>query len=347
MPVDDVNDDDSIAETNGHPDTQRPSKNDCVMRHSTLNNRTNGASSLMNSQALPKSSTLSSVRTLSAEFGHTKTYANFPISEDNTANGGTLSPPQWSSAVGKANLGKSGRVIERLMGENDMLKRELQIERLRAEESKKDVNMAQSKMAQMQSEYDGRLHEASVNKTLLKRRERQLADAKAQIDGEKHKADAAVERERGWREAMEETERKTKLEVEKATSFALMMEGRNTALTSHWKDQGAMVESSVKKLGAEISALNLERKQDFERMNSLQDVCNQQSAMLTALGAEKNAIAEAFSNYKAAQESLLKDVKQHMADQEKANEEKLAETQRVLGELKWALGVKTNVKGAG
>jgi hypothetical protein len=51
---------------------------------------------------------------------------------------GALSPPnenQWSSAVGHATTnGKSGRVIERLMAENDRLKRELELQILRSQE---------------------------------------------------------------------------------------------------------------------------------------------------------------------------------------------------------------------
>jgi hypothetical protein len=84
-------------------------------------------------------------RTISSEFGPTRAYSNtnLPTTEENPE---SPSASQWSAAVGKANLGKSGRVIERLMGENDMLKRDLNIERLRAEESNQAAKMAEAKM---------------------------------------------------------------------------------------------------------------------------------------------------------------------------------------------------------
>jgi chromosome segregation ATPase len=293
-------------------------------------------------------------RAISSEFGPTRAYNNSTLHtpEDTSAstNGLSTSPNlgqgQWSSAVGRANLGKSGRVIERLMGENDMLKRDLNIERLRAEESKQAVKMAEGKMEALAAEYDGKLHDAAINKTLLKRRERQLADLKSQIDGEKERADKAVERERGWREAMERLEVESKRKVEEAQTFASLMEGRNKAMTSHWKEQGAEVNRTVGKLRKEIEALVQERRNDDSRMNMLQGLCDQQAEQFTSLQREKDGIQAAFENYKVAQDDALKGIKERARAQEDANEEALKETHRVLGELKWALGVKKNVKGA-
>jgi len=232
------------------------------------------------------------------------------------------------------------------MGENDMLKRDLNLERLRAEESKQAVRMAEGKMEALAAEYDGKLHDAAINKTLLKRRERQVAEMKSQIEAEKNRADKAVERERGWKEAMEKIEDESKRSVEEAQTFAALMKGRNDAMTSHWRDQGLEVNKTVAKLGAEIETIVQERKVDDDRMNMLQELCEQQAEQLTALQAEKDGISEAFDKYKIMQEDALKEIKARARAQEQANEAALLETQRVLGELKWALGVKKNVKGA-
>lgn len=285
------------------------------------------------------------VRTISSEFGPTKAYSNTPLQslEETAASNGT---PQWSAAVGKANLGKSGRVIERLMGENDMLKRDLNIERLRAEESNQAVKMAEGKMEALVSEYETRLHDAAINKTLLKRRERQVADFKAQIETEKGKAAAALERERGWREEMEKLEEESKQKVDDAQLFAALMEGRNKTMTGHWKDQEGEVSRAVEKIGGQIETIVQERRGDDARMNTLQSLCDQQAGQLKALEKEKEGISAAFEAYKTEQENLLRDIKEKAAAQERANEETLAESQRVLGELRWALQVKKNVKGA-
>jgi hypothetical protein len=289
---------------------------------------------------------ISSVRIISAEFGNKQAYPNFPIVEDNTAANLASSPQQWSSAVGKANLGKSGRVIERLMGENDMLKRDIQLERFRAEEARQALKLQEDRMEAITTDYEARLHEAAINKTLLKRKERQVADLKAQVETEKHRADTAVDRERGWREAMQNMEQETKRKVEEATNYSLLMEGRYKALSSHWKEQGEVVEKTVDKMSVEIAALLDERRKDCDRLDALDKLTASQKEALVNLEDEKKRLADQFKAYQEAQENLLKSIKSRAQEQEKANGETLRESQRVLGELKWALGVKKNVKGA-
>lgn len=287
------------------------------------------------------------VRSISTEFGPTRSYNNnsFPIAEDASPSQ-PQAGQQWSSAVGRANLGKSGRVIERLMGENDMLKRDVHIERLRAEESKQELKMAEAKMDQQMNEYEAKLHDAAINKTLLKRRERQLADLKAQVDGEKLRANKAVEAERGWREACERERTESTAKVEEATTYAALLEGRNKALTSHWTEQGIEVQRAVGSIQKEISGIVKERKEDDSRMNMLQGLCDQQAEQLEGLRRENEVIHKAFEKYKMAQETLLRDIKEKARSQERENEAKLEETKKVLAKLKWALGVQKTVKGA-
>ncbi|KAI9746124.1 MAG: hypothetical protein M1818_000805 [Claussenomyces sp. TS43310] len=314
----------------------------------TSNNRLDGSQGTfpLGTASAPRVNTstqVSSVRMISAEFGPTRTYTNFAIAEDVTLNSdGSLTQP-WSSAVGKANLGKSGRVIERLMGENDMLKRDLQIEKLKAEEGRNAVKMAEGKMEALVSEYEGRLHEAAVNKTLLKRRERQLLDAKAQLEAERSRADAAIERERTWRDAMENMEVETKSKVDEATNLALLMEGRYKTLSNHWKEQGAMVDATITTMQQEISVMVQHRQNDVKRMDLLNQICDQQADRLVSLENQKTAITEAHETYKAEQERLLHGIKARARRQEQTNEEALTETNEVLGKLKWALAVKRDV----
>jgi hypothetical protein len=282
-------------------------------------------------------------RTISSEFGPTRIYSNtnLPPTEESTESPTT---PQWSAAVGKANLGKSGRVIERLMGENDMLKRDLNIERLRAEESNQAAKMTDAKMEALASEYETRLHDAAINKTLLKRRERQVADFKDQIETEKQKAAAAIDRELGWRQAMEKCELESKQKVEEAQLFAALMEGRNNTLTSHWKEQGDFLEQTLAGLREKFDAIVEERKKDDIKFNMLKSLSDQQAEQLQALSKEKDGIFAALEAYKAEQEFRLKDIKETAAAREKENDKLLEQSKKLLGELKWALAVKENVK---
>lgn len=232
------------------------------------------------------------------------------------------------------------------MGENDMLKRDLKLKDLQADEARQAVKMAEGRMEGLVSEYEGRLHDAAINKTLLKRRERQLTDLKAQVEVERNRADKAEESERGWRDLGERVKEECNRKVEEAQVYAALMEGRNKAMTSHWKEQGAEVSRTVGKLGKEIENLAEERREDDRRMNMLQGLCEQQKEELEKLRTEKESIGAAFERYKAEQEEQLKDIKAKARKQEVENERVLEESRKVLGELKWALGVKRNARDA-
>ncbi|TVY48131.1 hypothetical protein LOCC1_G001911 [Lachnellula occidentalis] len=293
-------------------------------------------------------------RTISSDLGLTRTHSNnslHPADDTPTSNNDndTTSPEngpgtqQWSSAVGKAREGKTGRVIERLMGENDMLKRDLNIERLRAEESRQSVKMAEESKLSLASRYESELHDAAINKTLLKRKERQLADLKAQVNVEKQRADCAVESERSWRDAMDKTEEESKRKVEEAQQYVALMEGRVNTMTNHWKDQDAEVERKMAKLSKEIWDLVDLRQDDDRKILTLQGLCEQQREMLVDLQGKKELIGQAFEDYKQEQEDGLKAIKDKSRDQEERNEAAIKETLEALGTLKWAINVNKNV----
>lgn len=297
-------------------------------------------SSLAVRQAAPPSSL---ARSISTEFGLTKSYSNgnFAIAEDNTAQN-----QPWSSAVGRANLGKSGRVIEKLMAENDMLRRDIKLERIRADDAKQELKMGEAKAEQERNDYEGKLHDAAINKTLLKRRERQLTDLKTQVDSERLRAAKALESEMIWREAAEREKVEAKAEIDRAHTYAALMEGRNNTLSGHWKDQRVQLDREVDRMRKEIKMIQQERKEDDRQISVLKGISDQQAEQLERLKAEKDTLWKEFERYKAAQEELLRDIKTKAKTQIMENEKRLEEATNVLHQLKWALNVKKNVPGA-
>jgi hypothetical protein len=139
---------------------------------------------------------------------------------------------EWDSTVGKAGLGKTGRVINKLVSDNDALKREIRIERLLAEEAKQAAQLIEDKMERIISDYESRLLEAGVTKTLLARKERQVETLTSMVEAEKRRTQAAQEREKSWREEMEKVRSESTTQVEEAATYAQLMEGRYNAISS-------------------------------------------------------------------------------------------------------------------
>ncbi|KAL9484801.1 hypothetical protein ACSS6W_003590 [Trichoderma asperelloides] len=253
---------------------------------------------------------------------------------------------QWDSTIGKAGLGKTGRVINKLVSDNDALKREIKIERLRAEEAKQAAKLVEDKMERMISDYESRLLEANVTKTLLARKERQVETLMATVDTEKKKTVAAQELERNWRDEMEKVKRDAKTQVDDATSYAQLMEGRYNAISSHWRDQGDEVNKAISTIKTEINTIVDERKSDDDKIQTLRDLCEQQDSNIQKLRREKEDIARLFEEYKKTQESDLKDMKENARQTEEEQQKLLEEARETLHKLRWALNVKENVQGA-
>lgn len=290
------------------------------------------------------------VKSTSAQFGPTtQRSVNTPhVAEDAPpdTNGANPEAEEWSSAVGRAGLGKSGRMIEKVQHENDMLKLEVNTLKIQIHDAKQAARNTDERRVAQVAEYEIKLHDATVNASLLKRKERQVEDLKARIEEEKKRAEMAAESERSWKYEMEKVQGESKRQVEEAQAYAQMVEGRNNALTNHWKDQGSEVDRKVLKMKGEIKALVEQRKSDDKKMVMLRGLCEQQSEQLSSLEKEKQDIQDCFDRYKKEQEEGLEEIKATAKAQEEANVAILEESQRVLNELKWALNVKKNVKDA-
>ncbi|KAI5466216.1 hypothetical protein BGZ63DRAFT_348844 [Mariannaea sp. PMI_226] len=262
------------------------------------------------------------------------------------SDGGETADGQWDSTIGKAGLGKTGRVINKLVSDNDALKRELKIEKIRAEEAKQTAKLVEDKMERMVGDYESRLLEANVTKTLLARKERQVETLSANVEFEKKKTLDAQERERTWRDEMEKMRAETKVQVDEATSYAQLMEGRYNAISSHWRDQGDDFKRGASKLKIQIDELVEERRQDDDKIQTLRELCDQQDGNIKQLKQEKDDIVRVFEEYKKAQEQSLEKIKSDAKSREEEQERLLEEARETLAKLKWALNVKKTVKGA-
>lgn len=262
------------------------------------------------------------------------------------SDGGESADGQWDSTIGKAGLGKTGRVINKLVSDNDALKREIKIEQLKAEEARQSAKLVEDKMERMVNDYESRLLEANVTKTLLARKERQVETLTATVEAEKKRATEALQREKSWREELDRMRKDTEVQVDEATSYAQLMEGRYNAISSHWRDQGDQVKRAVSGIREEIDTLSDERRSDDDKIQTLRDLCDQQDSNIQQLRREKEDIARKFDEYKQAQEDGLKDIKTNAARREAEQERILEESREALNKLKWALNVKENVKGA-
>lgn len=251
----------------------------------------------------------------------------------------------WDSTVGKAALsGKTGRVINRLVSDNEVLKRDIKIEKLKAEEFRQQARLIEDKMERTMAEYESRLLEANVTKALLSRKERQVESLQAAVELEKQRTSDAREKERTWRDEMDKVRGDSKRQVEQATTQAALMEGRYNAISGHWKEQGEEVNKALARVRGEMAALLEERAVDDDKINTLRELCDQQDGNIRDLLRQNADVTRKFEEYKAEQERALSDIKTKAAEREAEQLRTLEETREVLHKLRWALNVKENLR---
>ncbi|KAF2773255.1 hypothetical protein EJ03DRAFT_124689 [Teratosphaeria nubilosa] len=117
------------------------------------------------------------------DYGFVPSHSHTPSSVYSQAAGDdVMSPPvsQWSAAVGHATTsGKSGRIIDKLMGESDKMKRELNETHLKIQQLQEELAVQKPRMEELERRNDHLTHASEVDKSLLDRKDRKIEELKA------------------------------------------------------------------------------------------------------------------------------------------------------------------------
>ncbi|KAK4545744.1 hypothetical protein LTR36_002698 [Oleoguttula mirabilis] len=243
---------------------------------------------------------------------------------------------QWSSAIGHATTaGKSGRVIERLMAENDRLKRELELSVLRAQELEKTLATYKPQMDALRHENENLSHTSSVDSGLLARRERKLEELKADNIAKTERTERAEGLVRQQQRQVEE------LEEQHTREHQNMMDQ-----TKHATVHAEILETSHKQLSAEyrarreawerdLATLHEDRDQDRQRMARLDVVYEQ---MRQENERTKKVQAELMARWEEVEEAMHSTLEAGEEVNEKARK-KSVEMGKVVNEMRWLMGV--------
>jgi len=230
------------------------------------------------------------------------------------------------------------------MSERDSYKRELAAERLKFKEVNDTLDFAKARMDKTISEHEAEMHDATINKTLLKRKERQLEDMKAKIEVERQRAEGAMEQEKVWKSEMDTVRAESRQKVEAAEDYAAMMEAQINTMSRHWKDKQADLdrqEAKAKKLITDV--LDLLRT-EAEKTKRLEEICDQYRAENERLSTLNQAAFDTHEEYKIVTEESLKDMKTLGAKIQKNGNFYLDQAVELRDKLKWSLNVSKDFK---
>jgi len=254
----------------------------------------------------------------------------------------------WSSAVGKAAAGgKSGRVIERLMNDNDRLQREKKLAVVRLEEETKRGESARSALDSLQvsNEVLTSLHETDAS--ILLKRDRRIQELKGDLESERLRRNLAETEVRETRLERDDTIEKLRREATDEREQSRRATTQYDILSKSWKSLESRYLKQAELLKADLSNVRLDIDSDKRKLAQLEVITEQLRQEAEKSRRAKQKLQSDVQDYKLLQEAGMRQIRNHAHQNDAANDRAQQEMQVLLGEMKYVLNVKRDVKGAG
>lgn len=271
---------------------------------------------------------LSTIGTPTSEFGPAPAPAPAPDSNN------------WSAAIGRAATGKSGRVIEKLMGENDRLQREKRLAIVKLEEEVKRGESARLALEglQVSNQTLSSIHES--DNTQMTKKDRKIELLRADLQSEKLRREKAEKETRESRREREEVVEELRRIAAEDREEARRSTAQYEILASSWKTLEDRYERQTQKLKTDLYGLRIELDSDKRKMTELEIVIEQLTHELAKVAQVKDKLLTGFQAYKKEQESGLQEIQERAERNNSANEELHEQISGVLGQMKHVVNVK-------
>ena len=249
-----------------------------------------------------------------------------------------------SAAVGRASLGKSGRVIEKLMGENDMHRRDKALAKLQRDEEVKQHESTKSKYEALRVSHDNLqvIHES--DNAAISRKDRKLEELRVELELERTmRKNAENETKVARRERDEDVEKYRKeamYEQEQHRGAANSYE----ILKSSFKGLDQQYRRQTQKLRSDLKTIeNLATKEHatVAHMTIISDQAEKEAARQRMINEDLQA---QFDAYKSKNEALLNKIKKQAESNEVSNGEALEEVRRLAGQLRHTINVARDMR---
>jgi methyl-accepting chemotaxis protein len=255
-----------------------------------------------------------------------------------------LSPPRGMSPT-RMTSGKSGRVIEKLMAENDRLRRELKVETTAREEERKAKEAIRQARDSLQSTNDNLILQNNIDKSSLSRKDRKIEELKADRDFERSQKLELDERSRIQIKESDEQVQELKNLLSKEVSERKRAVNQYDVVRESFKRMDDGYRQRVERLQAQLDSFRTERERDHHFLQRLEVTVEQQRQELEKLRLAKNRITEKCENVIGQAETQMKEIREMAEGQERILGETVEDAKSTLGALRHVMGVHTAFNG--
>ncbi|KAF7508930.1 hypothetical protein GJ744_008486 [Endocarpon pusillum] len=249
-------------------------------------------------------------------------------------------PATWSSAVGHASTGKSGRVIERLQGEIDRLNRDLQLLKARLDDSEKARETLITHNSYLQDRNSNYEQSQEANLRQTQRKDRMIDELRENLLREKLRVAAA---EQTAKEATA-NEEQWRLEASQSRSLAVQKETEYSTIATCRNLENERHQGSLQRLQDSFQALLRERTEDQGSYARLQVIAEQQNQTIAQLEELNSKTNTNFKAYRSEVDEAIANLRRHVSANDGNVVAKLEEMTRVTDQMKWVMAVDCNVR---
>lgn len=279
---------------------------------------------------------------------------NSELMSDSPLSNNDASPWIGGTGLGSAGLGKSGKVIERLMAECDRLKRDLRSEVAKREELQRSASTHKERLEALRAENDRLSNAKTMDDNMIKRRDRKIEELKAEIVIERQKRDSLESRAQEAEKKQEDMQHQSNEQLQRyleeakqASISATIYQTSHKQLREEYQQRIATSQKSLKDLHDKREDDRRERDKDRKKMVKI-DVVNQQMAQelekTRRAHNELIAISEQDRDEKAAVVERLaaemNELRKKDRRREIEYEQKVAEVQDTMNQMKWVMSIK-------
>ena len=246
---------------------------------------------------------------------------------------------QWSAAVGRATTGKSGRVIEKLMGDNDRLQREKTLATVKLEEEVKRGESARSALESLQISNAHLVSIHETDKTFLSKKDRRIEELRADLEAERSRREKAERETRESRREREEVVDNLRREAAEDRQQAQRANTQYEVLSKSWRSLEERYEKQTFNLKADVKSLQNEIESDRRKLAKLEVIMEQLAQEGDKSRKTKEKLSSDVQAYKLEQEAGVRSIRQRAEMNNTAHDRTLEKLESLLGQMRFVVNI--------
>ncbi|KAL4916663.1 hypothetical protein BDW62DRAFT_185687 [Aspergillus aurantiobrunneus] len=268
-----------------------------------------------------------------------------PLSYSNGSHptNGDAAATEWSSAVGHAATGKSGRVIHNLQEDIARLTRECGVYRSRAEETQRMNEALKTQVQNITDRLRNLEHSNEINLHSLSRKEKKIEELRAELQSERGRRQQADNEKARFHQLMDEAQDNFHRKCAELQEIAHHSQTQYDVLAKSGQRERVDQQRRLKGIRDEFISLSEKHDRTNSQMGQLDSILAQKDRELEAARENFETLFKAYEAYRRAHDEEVRE----LIDQGQQGEAKfnaaLASLKETEGRMKWVLQVKREV----